>query len=131
MHTEFGNKWSEIARHLIGKNNNDVKNHFYTIFRKYLRKIIKHDLVLPTALEVIKCHYIVVLLIKYFTQSIPNEKKDYLKTLIVSEGVTLKQVFLYMKELNEKHPTLTRHEFAKYLYELDDLPIDFNETMTS
>lgn len=131
LHTENGNKWSEIAKHLNSKTNNEIKNHFYTIFRKYMRKIIKKDFNLPSPLEVIKCHYVVILLIKYFNQIIPTDKKDYLVTLIYSEDLTVRQVYEYLKSLNDLFPSLTKYKFARYLWELSSLPIDFKEIITS
>ena len=131
LHTDYGNKWSEIAKHLTTRTNNEIKNHFYTIFRKYMRKIIKKDHNLPSPLEVIKCHYVVILLIKYFNQTNPSEKKDYLVTLISSEDLCVKQVYEYLKMLNDNFPLLTKYEFARYLWELGSLPIDFHEIITS
>ena len=38
---KIGNKWSELAKLLPGRSENDIKNHFYSKLRKYLRKICK------------------------------------------------------------------------------------------
>jgi hypothetical protein len=130
-HSENGNKWSDIAKHLSTKTNNEIKNHFYTIFRKYMRKIIKRDFNFPSPLEVIKSHYVVILLIKYFNQLIPTDKKDYLVTLINAEQISVKQVYEYLKSLNEIFPLLTKYKYAKYLWDLGSLPIDFKEIITS
>lgn len=40
-HKSFGNKWTEIAKSLDGRNDNAVKNHFYSSIRKVIRKIRK------------------------------------------------------------------------------------------
>ena len=40
-HEVLGNKWVEIAKSLIGRNDNAVKNYFYSSIRKYIRKIAK------------------------------------------------------------------------------------------
>ncbi len=38
---KIGNKWSELAKLLPGRSENDIKNHFYSKLRKYIRKICK------------------------------------------------------------------------------------------
>ena len=40
-HEVLGNKWVEIAKSLSGRNDNAVKNYFYSSIRKYIRKIAK------------------------------------------------------------------------------------------
>ena len=38
---KIGNKWSELAKLLPGRSENDIKNHFYSKLRKYIRKKCK------------------------------------------------------------------------------------------
>jgi hypothetical protein len=40
-HLEHGNKWSEISKYLPGRTDNNIKNHFYSRLRKYIRKILR------------------------------------------------------------------------------------------
>ena len=40
-HMQLGNKWSDIASFLPGRTLNDIKNHFYSKLRKFIRKILK------------------------------------------------------------------------------------------
>ena len=40
-HLEYGNKWSEISKYLSGRTDNNIKNHFYSRLRKYIRKILR------------------------------------------------------------------------------------------
>ncbi len=37
MVAQIGNRWSEISRHLKGRSDNCIKNHFYSGLRKALR----------------------------------------------------------------------------------------------
>jgi len=41
FHKELGNKWSEIAHHLQGRDDNTVKNYFYCKMRKIVRMLNK------------------------------------------------------------------------------------------
>ena len=40
-HMSLGNKWSDIGSYLPGRTLNDIKNHFYSKLRKFIRKILK------------------------------------------------------------------------------------------
>ena len=40
-HQKFGNKWTEIAKMFTGRTDNDIKNHFYSMLRRSLRRINK------------------------------------------------------------------------------------------
>lgn len=39
LHNEMGNKWALIAQNIPGKNDNAIKNHFYSKLRRILRKL--------------------------------------------------------------------------------------------
>lgn len=41
LHNELGNKWAVIGCKMGGKSDNRVKNHFYSLLRKALRKMNK------------------------------------------------------------------------------------------
>ncbi len=40
-HKIYGNKWKNIAKQLNNRTDNSIKNHFYSILRKGLRRLNK------------------------------------------------------------------------------------------
>ena len=38
-HKIYGNKWAEISKYIPGRPDNTIKNHFYSIIRKLIKKI--------------------------------------------------------------------------------------------
>lgn len=40
-HKIYGNKWKNIAKQLDNRTDNSIKNHFYSILRKGLRRLNK------------------------------------------------------------------------------------------
>ena len=40
-HQRYGNKWTEIAKLFQSRTDNDIKNHFYSMLRRSLRRVNK------------------------------------------------------------------------------------------
>ena len=41
LHTKYGSHWKEISQHFDGRTDNSVKNQFFALVRKSLRRISK------------------------------------------------------------------------------------------
>lgn len=87
-HNKYKNKWSEIATMLKGRNNNTIKNKFYSVFRRIKGKIQKSDYNYDSKLELLEIYYIISLIEYYLKNPTQNPKikgkrgKDFIYTLI-------------------------------------------------
>lgn len=79
-HEILGNKWVEIAKSLPGRNDNTVKNYFYSSIRKYIRKIAKGRISAEQ-----KTSPIAKKLSIYFTQYIRRMYAEYLKKVALKQ----------------------------------------------
>lgn len=57
-HKHQKNHWANIAESLKGRNNNSIKNRFYSIFRRIKNKLIKNDHGFSSKLELLEMLYI-------------------------------------------------------------------------
>ncbi len=85
-HKSFGNKWTEIAKSLEGRNDNAVKNHFYSSIRKVIRKIRKQKVT-----NDLKTNDVERELTIYLSQYMYEMYQDYLNKKRVEKNVPLHQ----------------------------------------
>lgn len=87
-HNKYKNKWSEISAALKGRDNNTIKNKFYSIFRRIKGKIQKSDYTYESKLELLEIYYIISLIEFYLDNPMQNPKtkgkrgKDFIYTLV-------------------------------------------------
>jgi hypothetical protein len=76
----LGNKWVEIAKSLPGRNDNSVKNYFYSSIRKYIRKIAKGRISAEQKTSQLSKNLSI-----YFTQYIRRMYSDYLSKVAIKK----------------------------------------------
>eukprot|EP00826_Nyctotherus_ovalis_P057731 TRINITY_DN7901_c0_g1_i15.p1 TRINITY_DN7901_c0_g1~~TRINITY_DN7901_c0_g1_i15.p1 ORF type:complete len:338 (+),score=65.45 TRINITY_DN7901_c0_g1_i15:231-1244(+) len=102
-HQKFQNKWSLIAQQLSGRNNNSVKNRFYSIFRKIKNKIKRLDFDYVSRFESLEAIYILSLMKQYLFSQTPTQNqtgkrgKDYIFSLL--RGLGTEEVASYQTKL--------------------------------
>lgn len=109
-HRKYKNKWSEMTENLKGRNNNTIKNKFYSVFRKIKGKIQKEDYSYESKLELLETYYIISLMeyhLEHPTQY-PKAKgkrgKDFIYSLI--HNLTQEMVQNYKEKIQQ----LAMHE---------------------
>lgn len=104
-HKKYKNKWSDMTDLLKRRNNNTIKNKFYSVFRKIKGKVQKADYSYESKLELLEIHYIVALIIDHLEHPTmyPKAKgkrgKDFIYSLI--HNLTLEMVQDYKKQIEE------------------------------
>jgi hypothetical protein len=128
-HMKFKNRWCDITKALKGRNNNMIKNRFYSIFRKMKSKVKSKDFQYTTKLELLEIHYMVSVIEEYASTPIPPEDlnrkrgKDFVYTLI--EDVNTTQLAEYKALLAKRCPLKVPIETS--LKEI----IDFEQAQTA
>ena len=105
-HMQLGNKWSDIADFLPGRTLNDIKNHFYSKLRKFIRKILKqiNDEKLFQINGIDSCKYTgekIYKMIKKHDTTLKNLTKDTIFELIIATEKNPKGKFIFFNENNE------------------------------
>lgn len=112
-HKEHKNRWSDVAEALKGRSNNNIKNRFYSIFRKTKAKILKEDYSYQSLLELLELHYMTSLIEKYLSHPNPNARlkgkrgKDFIYSLIHNLNLnTAQEYHTKLSELSKKEGTM-------------------------
>lgn len=106
-HMKLKNRWCDISMNLQGRNNNMVKNRFYSIFRKIKKKIQQNDLSCSSKLDLLEAYYITSVIEDYINNPLPPDEpkrkrgKDFMYTLV--ESIKVPQLEQYKLALHAKH----------------------------
>jgi len=114
LHKHCDNKWESISTLLKGRNNNSVKNKFYSIFRKMKNKVQRLETGFNSRIELLEILYMMALMETHLQNPSPpilqkgRRGKDFLYTLL--PGLTLEDIKNFREELakkNGKEPKLS------------------------
>ena len=102
-HMQLGNKWADIASFLPGRTLTDIKNHFYSKLRKFIRKILKqiNDEKLFQINGIDSCKYTgekIYKMIKKHEITYKNLTKDTIFELIIATEKNPKGKFIFLSE---------------------------------
>ena len=107
-HMQLGNKWSDIASFLPGRTLNDIKNHFYSKLRKFIRKILKqiNDENLFKINGIDGCKYTgekIYKMIKKHEITYNNLTKDTIFKLIIANEKNPKGKFIFCNDYSNNN----------------------------
>ena len=102
-HMQLGNKWADIASFLPGRTLTDIKNHFYSKLRKFIRKILKqiNDEKLFQINGIDSCKYTgekIYKMIKKHEITYKNLTKDTIFELIIATEKNPQGKFIFLGE---------------------------------
>ena len=102
-HMQLGNKWADIASYLPGRTLNDIKNHFYSKLRKFIRKILKqiNDEKLFQINGIDSCKYTgekIYKMIKKHDITLKNLTKDTIFEMIIATEKNPKGKFIFFSD---------------------------------
>eukprot|EP00826_Nyctotherus_ovalis_P039918 TRINITY_DN3876_c0_g1_i1.p1 TRINITY_DN3876_c0_g1~~TRINITY_DN3876_c0_g1_i1.p1 ORF type:complete len:295 (+),score=84.64 TRINITY_DN3876_c0_g1_i1:165-1049(+) len=88
VHNHCGNNWSAAAELLQGRNNNSIKNRFYSIFRKVVSKVKRMETKFSCQTELLEILYILMLMEQHISNPSPfimkkgRRGKDFIYNLM-------------------------------------------------
>lgn len=88
VHNHCGNNWSAAAELLQGRNNNSIKNRFYSIFRKVVSKVKRMEIKFSSQTELLEILYILMLMEQHISNPSPfimkkgRRGKDFIYNLM-------------------------------------------------
>ena len=113
LHKLHQNKWSIIHESLPYKSINEIKNHFYSVLRKGLKKIIEKSHQFDGILDTMQCFYVAKHVSEHMRHPNKKIKKNYLKTLIVSSKLNLEKVASFLDLIVKSIPDLSSLIFSE------------------
>ena len=111
LHARFGNRWNDFCKYIQGKSANQLKNHFYSNFRKCIKRVSKRAFVTVDEIDFLQSCYMVEFLLSYFSVPRQSIKKNYMHHFIVSNKIKLPDVQAFQQRLFIADPVL----FQKFL----------------
>lgn len=102
-HRKYQNNWSNISQAMHGRDNNSIKNRFYSIFRKVKNKVRRMDLSYGSNVEIASALYMIQLTEDHLANPLPSSEttgkrgKDFLYSLL--KGLFIEDVQKYRREL--------------------------------
>jgi hypothetical protein len=111
LHAKFGNRWNDFCRYIKGKSANQLKNHFYSNFRKCIKRVNRKAFETDDEIDFLQSCYIIEFLVSYFSMPRQSIKKNYMHHFIVSNKIKLPDVQAFQQRLFIADPVL----FQKFL----------------
>jgi Myb-like DNA-binding domain len=142
-HKKYGSRWSLIGEHLQGRTDNSIKNAFYCMMRKMVRRVAKYSVCADqysTSEELDHSLYVLNCLCEYYikpmqsTLSVPGDQ--YIVNVISKCGITKEKLESYIKKMVSSAPksqlgnSLSEYAILKRIY-MGDASTDETATPTS
>lgn len=106
VHKLCNNKWSSVAGLLKGRNNNSIKNRFYSIFRKVKNKVKRLETGFNSRIELLEILYMISLMEVHLMHPFPpviqkgKRGKDYVYSLL--QNLRMEEIEKFKTELAKR-----------------------------